>query len=128
MPTLTCIRCGLTWHRLLMLDVPCPVCRAAPGRICRRPSEHNLWDPVQGKVHFARDTAALEAGAMTSCPPSRNPGDHRDATRAAREAHGFKDPGRYSVVVVPAYTTPEGPAPAPAPPSPEPTVTLDSFD
>lgn len=58
-----CGRCGQEWPRDPAVEVPCPVCGAAAGRWCRRPSGHKAMD-----LHAARDQAALDAGVLHRCP------------------------------------------------------------
>lgn len=57
--------CGKTWRRDPALEVPCPTCLAASGRVCRRPSEHQTWG---GEPHAERDIAADRAGHYRACP------------------------------------------------------------
>lgn len=61
----TCATCGETWPRDPALEVPCPVCNAAVGKRCRRPSAHNNFG---NQPHAERDRAAMAAGLLRPCP------------------------------------------------------------
>lgn len=50
-----CSNCGQEWPRDPALEVECPTCRAKPGVLCRRPSEHEC------PVHATRDRLAMES-------------------------------------------------------------------
>lgn len=56
-----CEGCGDSWSADPRLAVPCPVCGAKPGRLCKRPSEHTAPRP-----HAARRRRAFEL-APCSC-------------------------------------------------------------
>lgn len=83
---MSCDHCGLTWPYPLMLDVECPDCHAKPGSWCVRPSGHRASD-----IHYARDEAALDAGALTICPEPYSRQHHRITLESARTSGGFKD-------------------------------------
>lgn len=53
--------CQHTWPQDPVLSVSCPNCGAAPGRVCKRPSEHQVWYSW-GRFHYERDFAAALAG------------------------------------------------------------------
>ena len=55
-------RCGKTWPRDPILEVPCPTCNAPIGVRCRRPSGHRC-DP-----HAPRDALADSQGSYGPCP------------------------------------------------------------
>lgn len=59
--------CGKTWPRDPVLEVDCPTCGVAKGRVCKRPSGHRTWGPF-GRFCTPRDMAAYEAGAYGKCP------------------------------------------------------------
>jgi predicted amidophosphoribosyltransferase len=62
--TVKCDNCGQEWPRDPALEVACPKCRAPVGRVCRRPSGHNLWG---NQPHRERDQAAMDAGLLQVC-------------------------------------------------------------
>jgi len=63
--TVTCANCGQEWPRHPCLDVICPLCQAAVGQRCRRPSGHA--GPFVD-FHVDREQAALDAGILRKCP------------------------------------------------------------
>ena len=63
-----CTNCGQEWPRDPALEVPCPVCRAGIGQICRRPSGHRVFG---GAFHPDRDRLAMmEVAGYGKCPAS----------------------------------------------------------
>lgn len=69
--------CTRTWDRDPTLEVTCPNCGAEPGRLCRRPSGHTVWNPdwpgLPKGIHPERDREALREGAYGKCPSGRCP-------------------------------------------------------
>lgn len=63
----SCENCGEKWPRDPAYEVACPVCKAPPGRLCKRPSEHAAWT-----IHPERDGAALKAGFIKPCPKGKS--------------------------------------------------------
>jgi hypothetical protein len=62
--SLQCNQPGCTheWEQDPVLKVKCPNCHAPAGRVCRRPSDHQVWYPW-GRFHLERDLEAARAGA-----------------------------------------------------------------
>jgi hypothetical protein len=52
-----CSACGQEWPRDPALEVVCPVCRAAVGAPCQRPSGHRVFG---GEPHPDRDRLAMQ--------------------------------------------------------------------
>lgn len=68
-----CLRCGQEWPRDPALEVGCPLCGAAVGVHCTRPSGH------KARVHAARDRLALEkVPGYAECPEEGDPLDYRE--------------------------------------------------
>ncbi len=61
--SVSCARCGQTWEKNPILEVECPVCQAKPGQKCKRPSEHEAWEP-----HIPREQLAMDRGFLQKCP------------------------------------------------------------
>ena len=60
-----CNACGKEWPRHPALEVQCPICNAAVGAGCSRPSGHAgpLIEP-----HAEREQRAVEEGVLDLCP------------------------------------------------------------
>lgn len=69
----SCSRCGEEWPDHPVTRVPCPVCRAAAGTWCKRPSGHRA-----AELHVDREHVALAAGVLRKCAAPPDP----------REQHG----------------------------------------
>lgn len=63
----SCSNCGEKYKRDPAYEVTCPVCHAAPGRLCMRPSEHAAWE-----IHPERDGEALRLGFIKKCPKGKS--------------------------------------------------------
>ena len=84
--TVKCSLCGQEWPRDPALEVACPVCRAAAGSPCRRPSGHETYG---GQPHPDRDRLAMEVvPGYGRCPAAAKPN---------RTPDGWMQPALFSV-------------------------------
>lgn len=72
--SIQCRSCSHDFPQDPIYEVPCPVCKAAAGTYCKRPSEHS--GPFV-PFHAERDIAALQQGyydhtGNTGCGPNSN--------------------------------------------------------
>lgn len=63
----SCTLCGEEYPRDPAYEVACPVCHAAAGKPCMRPSEHTAWS-----IHPERDGEALRLGFIKKCPKGKS--------------------------------------------------------